>query len=78
MTLSQTLIAAVTGIALLTGPLHAGGPVLEGEEPLDADEQEHRGGWILPVLGILVIGALIASGGNCHNSNPQPEPEGGC
>jgi hypothetical protein len=64
MPIKTTLLATATGIALLLiQPVHAGGPVLT-EDAYEAEADRNRNGWIVPVLGILLIGALIAGGGS--------------
>lgn len=82
MHLKLTAITIATGIALLTGPLHAGGPVLEGEEPTIVSPDHDRKIGVLPILiGIGILAVLAGSGGGdvCYGDDPAPTPDdGGC
>ena len=80
MTIRYTLTAFATGIALLTGPLHAGGPVLEGEEPtIVAPDRAHKINPLLILGGIVLIGILAGGGSNggavCNGDEQVPTPE---
>jgi hypothetical protein len=76
MNAKETLIAALTGIALLASPVAAGGPVIvEDTTETVAPDRDNR--WVLPVL--LILGAaIIASGGgdavsvDVPDDKPQP------
>jgi hypothetical protein len=67
-------------LALTTIPAHAGGPVLVQEETTEAAPARDNG-WLLPVIGLLIVGALIASGGGDDAApadpgpGPKPQPE---
>ena len=58
-------------------PAQAGGPVLT-EDAYEAEPQHDRkiGGL---VVGLIIIGALLAAsnGGPCHGDTPEPSPEPG-
>lgn len=74
------LTAIATGLALLMlQPVQAGGPVII-EDAYEAEPQRNRNGWIVPVVGLLIIAAIAASNGSCYG-DPTPDPEpptGGC
>ena len=79
MDLKQTLITAATGIALLTNPVFAGGPVIVTEEPPIADvrPQGDGGSWVVPVIvGVIVLCAIACGGGDDSPIAPQPTCNG--
>ena len=78
MVLKHTLLTAATGIALLTNPVWAGGPVITEEPPIAAVRPQGDGGkWVVPVIVGIGILAIIAGGGgsNCTCNGPD---DGGC
>ncbi len=75
MVLKHTLLTAATGIALLTNPVFAGGPVVVAEEPPIADvrPQGDGGNWIVPVIvGAIVLCAIACGGGDDSPIAPEP------
>ena len=83
MDLKHTLLTAATGIALLTNPVFAGGPVIVTEEPPIADvrPQGDGGKWVVPVIvGASVLGAIACEGGDDSPIAPEPtcNGDGGC
>lgn len=70
MNAKETLIAALTGIALLASPVSAGGPVLMIEDAYDTAEPAPRNDWIIPVL----IGGLVLCAIACGGDDDAPEP----
>ena len=75
MNIRTTLLTAATGIALLTNPVWAGGPVLIPEEPPIADvrPQGDGGNWIVPVIvGAIVLCAIACGGGDDGPVDPGP------
>lgn len=80
MDLKQTLITAATGIALLTNPVWAGGPVIvTTEEPPIADvrPQGDGGSWVVPVIvGAIVLCAIACGGGDDSPIAPEPTCNG--
>jgi hypothetical protein len=81
MHIRYTLTAYAVGIALLTNPLQAGGPILEepegtAEAVVAGDRDNKALPWIIG--GIIVLGLLAGGGGSSDVCN-TPEPEtGGC
>lgn len=74
MNIRSTLLATAIGIALLTGPLNAGGPVIV-EDAYEAEPQGHSLKDAAPyIIAALIIGGLILSGGNCNQGEPEPTP----
>ena len=68
-------------IALTMTPAYAGGPVILEETTEAAPTRDSS--WIVPVLGLLLVGALIASGGGDDAPVDEPQPckftgKGGC
>ena len=53
----------LTASILAATPAMAGGPVLIVEDTTTEAAPARDNSWVLPVIGLLVIGALIASGG---------------
>lgn len=83
MSIRQTLLASATGIALLTSPALAGGPVIVTEEaPIaDARPQGDGGSWIVPVIvGAIVLCAIACGDGDDPVTPPGPvcNSDGGC
>lgn len=82
MDLKTTLLTAATGIALLTSPVFAGGPVIVTEEPPIADvrPQGDGGKWVVPVIvGIGILAIIAGSGGGSDCTCTSPEDGGsGC
>ena len=79
MNIRTTLLTAATGIALLTNPVFAGGPVLIEEEPPIADvrPQGDGGNWIVPVIvGAIVLCAIACGGGDDSPIAPEPTCNG--
>ena len=76
MTLKLHILAALTGISLLTLPANAGGPVIvTTEEPPIADvrPQGDGGSWIVPVIvGAIVLCAIACGGGDDGPVDPGP------
>ncbi len=74
-----TLPIAALAIAAAVNPLHAGGPVLEGEEPTIVSPDHDRKIGVLPILiGIGILAILAGSGGGsdvCNGDEPAPTPE---
>jgi hypothetical protein len=68
----------LTAAILAATPAFSGGPVLVQEETTEAAPARDNS-WVLPVIGLLVIGALIASGGGDDaapaDPGPKPQPE---
>lgn len=62
-------------IACLALPATAGGPIITEEGPVSAPHDRKIGGL---VIGLIIIGALIAASGGsdtCNNDGPEPTPE---
>ena len=84
MTNRETILAAVTGIALLiSAPVQAGGPVIiEDKADLVQDDRDRNGAWIVPLLvGIGIIAILSGHGGSsapCFAPEPETDNGGGC
>ncbi len=81
MTNSQTILAAVTGIALLlTAPVQAGGLVLSEEDATAAEASpSSEGNWIVPLLvGIGIIAILSGKGGSSVVCYGDDGDNGGC
>lgn len=79
MTLKLHLLAALTGISILTLPANAGGPVIGTEEPPIADvrPQGDGGSWIVPVIvGAIVLCAIACGGGDDSPIAPEPTCNG--
>ncbi len=81
MTLKQTLLAFTLGIAALTGPASAGGPVIAPEDIAEAEPlvRSHNNK-LVPILFGLAVAAILLSGGG-HDSpcnGPDTTPEPGC
>jgi len=79
MDLKHTLLTAATGIALLTNPSFAGGPVIVAEEPPIADvrPQGDGGSWVVPVIvGAIVLCAFLCDGGDDGPIAPEPTCNG--
>lgn len=79
MDLKHTLLTAATGIALLTNPVFAGGPVIVTEEPPIADvrPQGDGGKWVVPVIvGAIVLCAIACGGGDDSPIAPEPTCNG--
>ena len=79
MVLKHTLLTAATGIALLTNPTFAGGPVIVTEEPPIADvrPQGDGGNWVVPVIvGAIVLCAIACGGGDDSPIAPEPTCNG--
>jgi len=76
MNAKETLIAALTGIALLASPVAAGGPVVI-EDEYDVTEPAPRNEWVLPVVIGAVILCAIACGGDDDAPVVQPPKEPG-
>lgn len=79
MVLKHTLLTAATGIALLTNPTFAGGPVIVTEEPPIADvrPQGDGGSWVVPVIvGAIVLCAFLCDGGDDSPIAPEPTCNG--
>lgn len=73
--LTAALLTAATGIALLTNPSFAGGPVLitTEEPPGKIAEARGEGGWVLPVIvGAIVLCAIACGGGDDSPIAPGP------
>lgn len=76
-----SLIIAIT----LAAPAFAGGPVIVTEESTEVAPAHNKRvpGWVAPVLGLLLVGVIVASGGDsgggavCTTEEPGPTP-GGC
>lgn len=81
MTLKLHLLAALTGISLLTLPANAGGPVLIVEDAYEAEPVPKLtpGEKIALAAGLLVLGAFIIGngGGSDCTCNDQPDDGGG-
>lgn len=80
MDLKQTLITAATGIALLTNPVFAGGPIVTEEPPIaDVRPQGDGGSWVVPVIvGAIVLCAFLCDGGDdAPDVVPGPVCNGG-
>ena len=81
MVLKHTLLTAATGIALLTNPVWAGGPVITEEPPIaDVRPQGDGGKWVVPVIVVLGAFAIIAGGGgsDCTCNGPDDGGNGSC
>lgn len=80
MTIRMTILAATIGLsALITAPVHAGGPVIIEETPLvEADTEDgRRPGWIVPAAIFTVVLIAIASGGgDVCNGDEEPAVPG--
>jgi hypothetical protein len=61
----KMMIAAAAALSLIASPAMAGNRGYRHEE-------HHGGGWVLPLLGGLVIGGIIASD---HDRNHEYHPE---
>lgn len=74
-----TLLASAIGIAaLLTAPVHAGGPVLVEEPPqVEADTEDGRiPGWVVPAaVGSIVLLAIVIGSDTCNGDAQPTEPE---
>ncbi len=76
-----TLLAFTLGIAALTGPASAGGPVIAPEDIAEAEPlvRSHNNK-LVPILFGLAVAAILLSGGG-HDSpcnGPDTTPEPGC
>lgn len=82
MTITETLIAFATGIALLASPVAAGGPVLPVEEPAFVEDARpsSEGRWVAPVvIGLLVLCAIACGDGDDAPIGKPVDPcNGGC
>lgn len=72
MVLKHTLLTAATGIALLTNPVFAGGPIVTEEPPIaDVRPQGDGGKWVVPVIvGVVILGAILIGSDNCNSGEP--------
>lgn len=79
MTLKLHLLAALTGISLLTLPANAGGPVLIEDAAEAAPLVRSHNNRLVPILFGLAVAAILLGGGgeNCNGGEPEPTP-GGC
>lgn len=80
MTLKLHLLAALTGISLLTLPANAGGPVLIVEDAYEAEPVPKLtpGEKIALAAGLLIVGALIiGNGGGSDCACNSPDDGGG-
>ena len=74
----------LTAAMMTTTPAYAGGPVLTLEETYTAPAPADRdNSWIVPVIGLLIVGALASGGGDDAPADPGPQPckftgEGDC
>lgn len=77
-----TLLATAIGLAALTNPLHAGGPVIIEDPAEAAPLVRSHNNRLVPILFGLAVAAIILGGGgdNCNTPDPEPEPtpEPGC
>ena len=64
----------LTALILAATPAMAGGPVLIVEDTTTEAAPARDNSWVLPVIGLLVIGALIASGGGDDAAPADPGP----
>lgn len=64
--------ALLIALTLAATPLHAGGPVIV-EETEAAPRHDRKIGGL--VVGLIIIGALIAASGGHDTCNGDPEPE---
>jgi len=82
MTIRATLLAATIGTALLLAqPVTAGGPVIVEDTTETVTPSRDRNLVPLIIIGALIVGGFLASGGNCFAEEPTPEPTpptGGC
>ena len=76
-----TLLAFTLGIAALTGPASAGGPVIAPEDIAEAEPlvRSHNNK-LVPILFGLAVAAILLSGGSDSPCNTPDEPTepGGC
>lgn len=78
MTLKLHLLAALTGISLLTLPANAGGPVIEDAAEAAPLVRSHNNRLVPILFGLAVAAILLGGGGeNCNGGEPEPTP-GGC
>lgn len=79
MTLKQTLLAFTLGIAALTGPASAGGPVIEDAAEAAPLVRSHNNRLVPILFGIAVAAILLGGGGSdpCQWDEPTPD-DGGC
>jgi hypothetical protein len=81
--MKTTLLAIATGLAFLTQPVAAGGPVIV-EDTTETVAPDRDNGWVVPVvIGLLIIGAIASGGGDGvsvdtpDDGGPKPCPKVG-
>lgn len=78
-TLKATTIASLILSTALTQVAHAGGlaDAIVEEEPVVIAEPPEPGlpGWVIPVVALVLIGAVAASSSSDSDEDPEPEPE---
>ncbi len=78
MTLKQTLLAFTLGIAALTGPASAGGPVIEDAAEAEPLVRSHNNRLVPILFGLAVAAILLGGGGGSDcTCNDQPDDGGG-
>lgn len=81
MTIKTTILALTIGIAALTGPASAGGPVIAPEDIAEAEPlvRSHNNR-LVPILFGLAVAAILLGGGSdpCNGPDTTPEPGPGC
>ena len=84
MIIRNTVLTIALGIATLTGPASAGGPIIAPEDIAEAEPlvRSHNNK-LVPILFGLAVAAILLSGGGhdapCHGDvEPTPEPGPGC
>jgi len=77
MTIRLTILAALTGISLLTLPANAGGPVIEDAAESAPVVRDRNNALPLILLG-LAVAAVVLGGGSDNCNGPETPADGGC